>query len=57
MECNDCCGNKNNDDEFAQESTIISNLPDPEQSYEIAPFNYSVDMFLDTSCGKELGLG
>ena len=55
MEDDDCCNNCNctkNNDDLAQESTIISNLPDPEHSYEIAPFDYSVDMLLDTSYGK-----
>ena len=54
MEMDDCCTgcDKEKDDDFAQESTIISNLPDPEQSYDIAPFDYSVDMFLETSCNK-----
>lgn len=27
-------------------------MPEPEHSYEIAPFNYSVDMYLDTSLVK-----
>ena len=55
MEIDDCCAgcSKEKDDDLAQEqSTIISNLPDPEQSYDIAPFDYSVDMFLETSCNK-----
>ena len=42
-------------DDLAQESTIISdisNIPDHEQSHDNPPFNYSTDMFLETSYNK-----
>ena len=49
----ECCpGCRTNNDDIGQESTFISNLPEPEHSYEIAPFDYSVDMYLDTSLIK-----
>lgn len=45
----DCCGEcrTGNIDDNAMDSTFISNLPEPEQSYEVAPIDYSVDMFID----------
>ena len=53
MEDDECCqGCRTNNDDIGQESTFISNLPEPEHSYEIAPFDYSVDMYLDTSLIK-----
>ena len=51
----DCCKkNRSINEDYAQESTIISNLPEPEYSYDTAPFDYSVDMFLDTSQVKPM---